>query len=441
MRKFIFKIVTLGCRVNQCESEFIRAHWQTLGGKEGAGEEKADIVCINSCAVTAHAERESRNAIYRIRRQLPEARILLTGCAAQLFAKFNPHKYGFYARPDAIITNKNQILDYPLEGEPCGENFFPPRPAQKSGFSRPVVKIQDGCDNFCAYCIVPFTRGAPKSRKPSEIAAEIINLQQNGHGEAVLSGINLARFKDDKHEDLWALLIWLENILLQKNVSRFRLRLSSIDPSMLTARAFEYLAGSRFITPHLHLSLQHGSDAILRRMGRKGYNAQDIMEIAENLSQIWPVFALGADFIAGFPGESEKDFTRLLELIEKLPLSYAHIFPYSPRPGTAAAKFSEQVSREVKTARAAAARQIVKKAREKFLARQLGLAGMDIVPERNLNATGRGINEYYIPCYFDSSGPTQMPIFRARPIRLYEDGLWVERESPPEAAEIPNLGN
>lgn len=419
-------MLTLGCRVNQYETEFIRNQWKKAGGVECGDPSKAQYICINSCAVTSNAERESRNAIYRARRSNPEAYIIMTGCAARLFNSFRPRKNAFWAQPDAIICNKNDLLAGPRGLAENSQDFFPPGILETSCHSRPVVKAQDGCDHYCAYCIVPESRGKPKSRHPQAVLSEISSFLARGHGEIVLSGINLHLYgKDNRaYGDFWDLLGFLETSLAQAD--RARIRLSSLDPALLNEKGLETMAKSRMLCPHLHLSIQHGSSDILKKMNRGHYSAAMILDKIGKIASIHKIFGLGADFITGFPGETEKDFGEMLDLIKNLPLSYAHIFPFSSRPNTPAAKFQGQIPRKVKNERAAIARKLLEEKRAVFLESQLGLENMQIAAEAGEADVGKGINEYYIPCYFKNFADIDHKLFKARPIGPYRDGIWVE---------------
>lgn len=428
MTQFTFYMLTLGCRVNQYETEFIRSQWEKAGGVECGDMDNAQYICINSCAVTSNAERESRNAIYRARRSNPEAYIIMTGCAARLFNSFRPRKNAFWAEPDAIICNKNDLLAGPKGLAENSQDFFPPGILETSRHSRPVVKAQDGCDRYCAYCIVPGSRGKPKSRHPQAILAEISSFLARGWGEVVLSGINLHLYGKDNeaYGDFWDLLNFLETALAPSCAGNARIRLSSIDPGLLNGKGLEAIAQSRLLCPHLHLSIQHGSSGILKKMNRGHYSAAMILDKVGQISSSHGIFGLGADFIAGFPGETESDFGDLLDLIKNLPLSYAHIFPFSSRPGTRAAKFPNQIPRKVKNERAAIARKLLEEKRAAFLESLLKLKNVQIAAEAREAETGKGLNEYYIPCYFQNFADIDYKLFRARPIKPHKDGLWVE---------------
>lgn len=439
--------MTFGCKVNQYESQAIRENWQARGGAPVTGPEAADVVLINSCAVTARAERDARNAVFRVRRGAPEARILLAGCAARLFRSFRPRPGAMWAEPDLCLDNeaKASLLSGPWP-DICERRPFrgyPPFRINAFSRARAVLKIQDGCVHRCTYCIVPRTRGTPRSRPPHEALAEARTLLAAGHAELVLSGINLGQYGRDRPEygDFWQLLRFLDAELAPEFAGRARLRVSSLEPSQLHMRGLEVLAGCRMVCPHLHISLQHASQPVLRRMGRGHYSVGTLETALANVASFWPRMGLGADILVGFPGETEKDFQVLLETVERLPLSYAHVFPYSRRPGTAAAQFDGHHPARLRLERAAAARAAVERRRRRFWEAQRQLPRMFVAPDDGAS-TGekglqKGVNEYYVPCRFHSPIPADgdnghRRLVEARPVGLDARGLLVEPVSERE---------
>lgn len=302
-----------------------------------------------------------------------------------------------------------------------------------------MLKIQDGCAHRCTYCIVPLTRGKPRSRRAGEVLAEARRLLEAGHKEIMLSGINLRQYGRDDPAcgDFWRLLRMLDNALAPEFAGRARFRISSLEPTQLDARGIETLAACRMLCPHLHISLQHASPAVLRRMGRGHYNALMLEKAVAALKTHWPVMGLGADILTGFPGESDADLRLLLESIERLPLSYAHVFPYSRRPGTAAYDFADQVPQALKLNRAARIREAIERRRRAFWEAQLTLPHMLVAPDsfkgapqecgsKGSNALCRGINEYYVPCFFRPSAENSLALRSMRPVALTAKGLLAE---------------
>ena len=436
MIPWTFHILTFGCKVNQYESQAIREAWLAQGGCEADGPEAADVVLINSCAVTSRGERDARNAVFRVRRAAPGARIILTGCAARLFASFRPRPGAEWAAPDLCLANDRKacLLEGPwaAAGTAPAPEAYPPY--RITGFSRAraVLKVQDGCIHRCTYCIVPQTRGGPRSRAPQEALAEARALLAAGHAELMISGINLGQYGRDRPEygDFWQLLRFLDAGLAPEFAGRARLRVSSLEPSQLDARGLETLAGCRMVCPHLHISLQHTSPAVLRRMGRGHYSVTDLERALDRVAAFWPRMGLGADILVGFPGETEADFHILLETLARLPLSYAHVFPYSRRPGTAAARFAGQLPLRLRQERAAATRAVVERRRQDFLKAQLRVPRMLVAPDHvgEGSALSKGVNEYYVPCFFRASTPGdgRRGLVPAQPVGVDARGLLVE---------------
>lgn len=455
-----FFILTFGCKVNQYESQSLREAWQRLGGSECPSPAEADVLCVNSCAVTAKGERDARNAVFRLRREAPGAKLILTGCAARLFADYRPRPGAQWAAPDLLVPQeeKSRLLAGPWAvSEPRGAHearhtptptakaasatgtAFPPFRIASFKRARPVLKIQDGCAHRCTYCIVPLTRGKPRSRRAEEALAEARRLLEAGHVEIMLSGINLRQYGRDDPAcgDFWDLLRILDKALAPEFAGRARFRISSLEPSQLDARGIETLTSCRMLCPHLHISLQHASTAVLRRMGRGHYTILMLEKAVTALAAHWPVMGLGADILTGFPGESEADLRLLLELIERLPLSYAHVFPYSPRPSTAACNFAGQLPQTLKLERAARVREAVDRRRRAFWAAQLTLPRMLVVPDSIKSATSaldteaaqalcKGVNEYYVPCFFRPPRESSSMPVPVRPTALNDKGLLTE---------------
>lgn len=435
MSEWKFYFETYGCKVNQHESQTFREAWRRLGGIESDKPEEAAYICINSCAITSRAERDARNAVYRLRRQAPQAKIILAGCGAQFFEAFKPVKKAHYAKPDLCLpqAGKNALLlgpEHVLRGGQAPAAPFSAIPAHFKR-ARAIVKVQDGCRQNCAYCIVPQIRTVLRSEAPERVLEECRLLAGNGHTELMISGINLRQYGKDSPEygDFWDLLAFLDRELAVDWQGRLRLRISSIEPAQLGEKALRTLAESRLVCPHLHLSLQHASLKILREMGRGHYRAQDILEFTDELGHFWPVFALGADLLLGFPGEDERDLQDLLAFIEAAPLSYAHVFPYSARPGTVAGARRDQIPQRIRQERAELVRTAVKGRQSAFWKKISVLREMTIAPERGPDAKNgllRGVNEYYVPCFMEAaiSGTGLAPV---RPLKVIEGGLLVER--------------
>jgi threonylcarbamoyladenosine tRNA methylthiotransferase MtaB len=471
MQEWNFYIVTLGCKVNQYESQAVREAWQALGGKEVEKPAQAHIALVNSCAITANAERDTRAALYKLEREAPQAKRLLTGCAATLLQKNPPRKGLFHAL--IPMQQKASLLQDPrhlpeLASSPCAalspfdaERSAPPLPPTQqistaataanattyppfsiAGFkrARPVLKVQDGCTHRCTYCIVPTMRSQATSRPPHEVLAEARRLFRAGYREIMISGINLLLYGRDttplaqaRHgEPFWNLLRLLEKELAPEWAGRARLRISSLEPRQLNDYGIETLAQSSLLCPHLHISLQSGSTAVLRRMGRGHYKAQDLVTALGQLAQHWQHFGLGADILMGFPGETEEHVAQTLELVQSLPFSYAHVFPYSRRPGTAAASFPQQVEKHEKAARAARVREAIAAKQQEHWQAMLALPSMlvaiDSPEQHKAGSLFKGINAQYTPCLLHElpTMPNPHSLLLARPLHLCEHGIVVQ---------------
>lgn len=469
MSPWKFFLVTFGCKVNQYETEALREAWQRLGGEECDDPAQAAVICVNSCAITAKGERDARNAVYRLRRTAPQARLILTGCAARLFADYKPRPGAFWAAPDLLLPQEHKSLllqgPWPAPDAPAATALFPDKPGGRppaavphatpdAAFppfsiarfkrARPVLKVQDGCAHRCTYCIVPLTRGRPRSRPVADIVAEARRLLAAGHAEIMLSGINLAQYgRDAATGDFWSLLTTLDAALAPEYAGRARLRISSLEPGQLDQRGLDALCSCRLLCPQLHISLQHASQSVLKRMGRGHYTAAMLSHAVEALARHWPRMGLGADIIAGFPGETEEDVRLLEDFLTALPLTYAHIFPYSRRPGTAADRFADQLPHKEKLERAARLRALAARKQQAFLQAQLTLPRMLLAPDARQSGPPagqkggliHGVNEYYAACRLRPAPATATAqekshdtngLLPVRPVAVLEKELLVE---------------
>ncbi len=417
-------ISTLGCRVNQYESQAIAEALQKKGMLPAEKPELAENIYINSCAVTSAAVRDLNKLVRRMHALSPNARIIVTGCAAQVF------KQDLDSLPevDLVIPQKQKkelLFSLEQSSEPVGRKA-PDYSITTSTRARPVLKVQDGCSRACSYCIVPRARGGPVSRRPDEILSEIKSLLNKDFAEIVLCGINLGQYGHDLDTDFdfWNLFVFLEKSLLPDWENRVRLRLSSLDPSLLNSRALEVIAWSKLLCPHFHLALQSGSTRILSLMRRDHYHPEEIAVFVRRLQQIKPDFALGADILVGFPGENFEDFSDTRKLVDELPLTYAHVFSYSPRPHTPAAGYSAQVYETDKKLRSKIIKKLVQDKKNAFLQSLLDQKKMRLVMENE----HKGMSQYYVHCEALHPLPGFKPGSRAvaAPLRVESSKLWVE---------------
>jgi threonylcarbamoyladenosine tRNA methylthiotransferase MtaB len=324
------EVITFGCRLNAFESEVIR--------RAAASAGLTGAVIVNTCAVTAEAERQARQAIRRARRRYPEASIIVTGCAADIA----PERYAALPEVDRVLDNRAKLRPQSyLYGEAVPADVAETATHLVDGFegkSRAFLQVQQGCDHRCTFCIIPYARGPSRSVPMGVIADQARRLVSVGYREVVLTGVDLTAYGADLPGK--PSLGQMARRLLAAVPELDRLRLSSLDPAEIDAELWRLLAEEKRLMPHLHLSLQAGDDLILKRMKRRHLRAEAI-NAGRRARALRPEVALGADLIAGFPTETEEMFCRSLDLIRECGLAFVHAFPYSPRPGTAAARMPQ----------------------------------------------------------------------------------------------------
>jgi threonylcarbamoyladenosine tRNA methylthiotransferase MtaB len=357
------EIITMGCRLNLAESHALA---EQLGGED-------NLVIVNSCAVTNEAVRQTRQAIRQVRRRRPNARIIVTGCAAQI----EPQTFEAMAEADAVIGNieKQSPLLFALDGPKVRVSDImavrqtaPHLATAFSGNTRAFVEVQTGCDHRCTFCIIPYGRGNSRSVPAGQVVEHIQRLVDRGIAEVVLTGVDVTSYGHDLpgQPDLGLLV---ERIL--RHVPGLpRLRLSSIDGVEIDARLFDMITGEARLMPHIHLSLQAGDNMILKRMKRR-HSREQAIEIVARMKAARPDIAIGADIIAGFPTEDEEMFENSVALVKECDIVHGHIFPYSPKAGTPAAKMPQVPSSEIKD-RARRLREAVAQRRADWLASLLG---------------------------------------------------------------------
>jgi len=339
---------TLGCKVNQCDTDTVLEHLVNIGCTVCNFNDTADIYIINTCTVTHASDKKSRQIIRRARKQNPNAIVAVCGCMAQnnpISANELGVDFIFDARkPNGFIHKVSEMC--------TGTRNVALQHAAPRARTRAFVKIQDGCDRFCAYCIVPYVRGKPKSRLVQDILAEAEGLIASGIQEIVLTGIQVASYGKDTNTNLSALI---QQVLSLNGL--VRLRLSSIEPCAITSDFLSVIASSQVLCDHFHLSLQSGSDATLQRMNRH-YTTGQYAEITESLRKVRPEAALTTDVIVGFPGETDEEFNQSLAFVKKIGFARIHVFEYSKREGTPAANFPHQVPDKVKSERSRKMREL-----------------------------------------------------------------------------------
>jgi threonylcarbamoyladenosine tRNA methylthiotransferase MtaB len=397
-------VTTLGCKVNQFESASFISGFQEQGCELVTAPENADILVVNTCAVTARAGQQSRQLIRKLRRNNPKARLLVTGCYAQMTADELPE---LVADKTLIVignADKHLLVSTALEqrSTPPIQDIGTAReicslPVQRfTGRTRAYLRIQDGCNNFCSYCIVPFTRGRCRSLPLAEVLKQIEIFTEEGYQELVITGINVGKYGLD--------LIEGENIysLLEILCTRFptlRIRLSSVEPTEVNEHLLDLMTGFPNFMPHLHIPLQSGDNSVLARMKRK-YTTETFAKAVNQVHRVLPHAAIGCDILAGFPGEDDQAANRGYQFLAELPITYLHIFPYSLRPGTAAAKFPNQIPGPVKNARVARLQELNEQKRRVFYQQHCGTTQKILFESRDTQAGMlKGFSENYIPVY------------------------------------------
>ena len=336
------EVISLGCRLNIAESERMKAMLSDAG----------DVVVVNSCAVTTEAVRQTRQAIRRARRDRPNARLIVTGCAADI------EREAIASMPevDGLIANEAK-LDPRAWNAPIAE--APPPPTRTRAF----IGVQNGCDHACTFCIIPQGRGKSRSLPVADVLREVAHHLDLGAKEIVLTGVDLTSWGQDMPDTPG--LGTLVAAILDAFGELKRVRLSSVDGVEIDPQLFDLIAHDERVMPHLHLSLQHGADLILKRMKRRHLRS-DAIDLVQRLKAARPAIAVGADLIAGFPTETEEHHAENLSIIEELDIVHGHIFPYSPRPGTPAERMP-QIDRAIVKSRAAELRAAVAKQRNNWL--------------------------------------------------------------------------
>ena len=407
-------VSTLGCRLNQVESQEVLALLESRGFRAAAAGERARIHIVNTCTVTGRADFSDRQVIRRVARETPDALLVVTGCYAQTDAETVARIPGVdlvvgnqekYRLPDLLLGLAKRAQPDVAVGAIGAARDVPVAPfARVSGRSRAFVKIQDGCQHRCAFCIVPAARGRSRSQAPEVIADQVRALVGAGYREITLTGVDIGHYG-------WDLAPRSSLAALAERVGQVPglvwLRLSSVLPAYFSERLFEVVSRPGVIAPHLHLPLQSGSDRVLRIM-RRPYNARMYRSLAERLAGAIPDLGLGADVIAGHPGERDRDFEATMALVRELPLSYLHVFPYSDRKGTEATRLGERVPHRVVRERCARLRALGRAKNLEFRKRLVGRRMRALVLAERDRETGflTGLTSNYVEVLFD--GPAEL---------------------------------
>jgi threonylcarbamoyladenosine tRNA methylthiotransferase MtaB len=408
-----FFIATLGCKVNQAESEAIAQELMSADWTAAADGQKADVCIVNTCTVTGKASMQSRQAVRRAIRTHPGARILVTGCYAQtspediqnikgvhyIVGHAEKQTVGHLVRTlDGKIPAGAIRISGDLDPETPFESKNPPPPLADSR-TRPFLKIQDGCNAFCTYCIVPYARGRSRSMPIENVLQCIQQIAAAGYHEVVLTGIHLGAYG---HDLIPATHLGQLLERIQATGCIDRVRLSSIEPFELTQEIIDRIAGCEIFCRHFHIPLQSGDDAILKKMGRP-YSRRGFESLVSRIHRAMPEAAIGVDTLIGFPGENKAAFANTYEMIAALPVSYLHVFPFSVRPGTAAEKFADKIDSAVIKKRCEQMRRLGNKKRADFYRQFIGQTRQILVESKRDAPTGmlKGISSNYLPVLAD----------------------------------------
>lgn len=389
------EVVTFGCRLNAYESEVMRRHATDAGLR--------DIIIVNTCAVTAEATRQARQSIRRMKRERPETPIVVTGCAAQV----DPEQFASMQEVTSVIGNQEKLEAKSFQGlnlthaerVQVNDIFSVKETAGHliEGFgerSRAFVQIQNGCNHRCTFCIIPYGRGNSRSTGIGEVVNQIKSLVQQGYNEVVLTGVDITSYGEDLPGTPTLGSLVQKILTLVPDLPR--LRISSIDSIEVDEPLMDAIVGDSRLMPHLHLSLQAGDNMILKRMKRR-HMREDAIEFCNTVSKARPEMVYGADIIAGFPTETEEMFEQSLKLVEECNLTWLHVFPYSEREGTPAAKIPNKVPKQVRKERAARLRALGEKQVQKLMQVSIGKTANVLIERIGHEGQAVGHSEQFIP--------------------------------------------
>lgn len=418
-------VITLGCKVNQYESQAMLQQLLHAGFSPSMGE-SADVVLINSCTVTATSDHKVRQTLHRARRQNPGAVIVLTGCMPQAF----PEEAEALTDADVILGNSNRSALLPdiLTYLSTHQRIIDIVPHERKGSFEPMqiedfqertrafIKIQDGCNRFCSYCIIPYARGRVRSKPLEDLEQELRLLGERGFREIVLTGINLSAYGQELDLHLCDAV---EAACRTPGIER--VRLGSLEPEQLSLPVIQRLAAQKKLCPQFHLSLQSGCDATLRRMNRH-YDTAEYREIVQNLRAAFPNAAITTDIMVGFAGETEQEFAESLAFAEEIGFAKVHVFAYSRRPGTVAYSAPDQLTKEVKDRRSKAMIEVTLGTMREFFQRQVGQTAGVLFERECAPGVYEGYTENYTPVTVSCEKPLHGQILPVRITSAGEDG-------------------
>jgi len=405
---------SLGCKLNQAEMELLARQFAEAGYRLVSPSDKADVYILNTCTVTHIADRKSRHWLRLAHWRNPDARLVATGCYAQRAR----HELAQIEGVDLVLDNEEKPHLLPLleKSGLISSSVQKDSTANYSGFrTRAFIKVQDGCDSFCSYCIVPLVRGRQKSLPVDEVVAEVSQRTNDGYKEVVLTGTEIGSYNYDG-VSLGGLL---KNILAGTNVTR--LRLSSLQPQEISPELIDLWSDNR-LCRHFHLSLQSGSDGVLQRMKRR-YSVSDYQQAVSLIRSVVPEAAITTDIIVGFPGETEAEFQESYDFCQEMEFARIHIFPYSPRPGTEAVRMPGQVGDRAKKQRGQKIGALAKESAQNFRQRFLGRT-MPVLWEKQTDGIWSGLTDNYIKVYTRSDEDLTNKLLPVKLAEVGGDGVW-----------------
>ena len=419
-------VTSLGCKVNQCEAEAIKTQMKDMGYEICDFSEKADVYIINTCCVTQEGERKSRQMVRRAHTLNENAEIFVTGCACQKEPETFKNIDGVkivcgnskkHLLPKMIKEGLNGIFVDDMAKYECYDEM-PDSAVEKT---RAFIKVQDGCNNFCSYCIIPYLRGRERSRNIENIIKESTKLRDMGFKEIVINGIHLSSYGKE-----WDFNPSLKDVV--KEICHIqgieRVRLGSLEPRVITDEFLKVLSENKEFCPNFHLSLQSGSDTVLKRMNRK-YSTSEYFSAVQRIRKFYPQASISTDIITGFPGETNEEFNETLDFVNKVGFAWIHVFPYSKREGTVADKMPNQIEKEIKNQRAHVLSKLANEKGEEYRTQFIGKT-KSVLCETNENNIQSGLTKEHILVQFESA-QIENEIVNVKITKVTKNGLWGER--------------
>lgn len=421
-----FNIITLGCKVNQYESQTMSEILKQNGYTQSEDKNKADITIINTCTVTAVTDAKNRKILHKVRRNNPDGIVILTGCMPQAFPDRttdfegcdivlgNKHRKNLIEKIDEFLLTKAQIIDIEAHDNKNAE-YEDISVTNFDGHTRAFVKIEDGCNRFCSYCIIPYSRGRVRSKRPETLKKEIEKIAANGYKEVVLVGINLSAYGQGEDFDLAdAVDICCETEGIE------RVRLGSFEPEMMYDSLIKRFSKQKKFCPQFHLSLQSGCDATLKRM-RRQYDTQEYMRIVDDLRAHFGNSSITTDIMVGFAGETDDEFEQSLSFLKKVGFSKTHVFPYSRRKGTLADKMENHIDSKTKDIRSKRMLEAAEKLRADFLLSQVDRVESVLVERLRDGGYYEGYTMNYTPVHIFTDKDIAGEIIDVKLTKSYDD--------------------